>query len=82
MDTNKAAFRIRAEELERSKKAKLKNIKWTTILVKVPICPKCNNPMQHELDPSMRKLQKLEYANLKFSNLKILWVCSRCRTTI
>lgn len=71
MDTNEAGSWIRAERLEKSRKTtkkKLKSVKWTTVSIKVPICPKCNNPMQHELDSAARELWK--------------WVCSKCGTTI
>jgi ribosomal protein S27AE len=71
MDTNEAASWVHAERLERSRKKtkeKLKNVKWTTISIKVPICPKCNNSMRQELDSSARELWK--------------WVCSKCGNTI
>lgn len=71
MDTNEAASWLRAERLEESRKQtrrKLKNIKWTTMTIKVPLCPECNNPMQHELDAANRMLWK--------------WICPKCRNTI
>ena len=71
MNSNEAASWVQAERNDRSNretKKRLKGIKWTTITIKVPVCPKCNNPMQHELDPSSRLLWK--------------WVCSKCRYSI
>lgn len=71
MDSNETVSWLRADRLEESKKQtkrKLKGIKWITITIKVPICPKCNNPMQHELDSDARLLWK--------------WVCPKCRHLI
>lgn len=71
MDTDECrSWRI-AEEKERSNKdtkRKLKNVKWTTVSIKVPVCPKCKTAMKHELDTEMRELWK--------------WYCPKCRFTI
>lgn len=71
MDTNEARSWRYAEQAESSNKAtkkKLKKVKWTTVSIKVPICPKCSTPMMHELDPNARQLWK--------------WLCEKCRHTI
>ena len=71
MDTNEAASWVHAEEMGASQRKtikKLKKVRWTTVSIKVPICPKCNNPMEHELDPSARELWK--------------WICPKCRNAI
>lgn len=72
MDTDETGSWIRAERLEKlrkeTRKRLIKNIKWTTVSAKVPICPRCNSPMEHELDPNARKLWE--------------WVCSKCGITI
>ena len=71
MDTDEARSWSAAERHDKSNKAtekKLKNVKWTTVLIEVPICPKCKTPMNHELDAYARNMWK--------------WTCSSCRHTI
>ena len=68
MDTNESASWIQAEKKEASNKKKLKGVKWVTIPSKVPLCPKCNTPMQHELDVDCRTLWK--------------WICRKCNNTL
>jgi len=71
MDANENAAWIEAEMNEDSNKEtkrKLKNVKWTTVSIKVPMCPKCRSAMEHELDPHARTLWK--------------WKCPQCTYTI
>lgn len=71
MDTDEARSWREAEEHDESNKStekKLKNVEWTTVLIEVPICPKCKTPMDHELDAYARESWK--------------WICSNCRHTI
>jgi len=49
-------------------KRKLKDVGWTSVLIKVPVCPECGTPMSHELDPQSRTLWE--------------WVCTNCQHTI
>lgn len=71
MDTNESASWLQAERRDASNKKtkrKLKGVKWTTITIKVPLCPKCNAPMQHELDVDCRALWK--------------WFCRKCNNKL
>ena len=71
MDANESMSWIQAERREASDKEtkrKLKEVKWTTITIKVPLCPKCNTPMQHELDVDCRTLWK--------------WICRKCNNVL
>jgi len=71
MDTNEAASWVAAENRAKSSeetKRKLKGIKWTTRSYKVPVCPKCGTPMDHELDIAARASWK--------------WTCRKCIYTI
>jgi transposase-like protein len=71
MDTDEARSWVEAErqdKFDKVTKKKLENIKWVKVSMKVPVCPECGTPMDHELDTYARESWK--------------WVCSNCRHTI